>query len=88
MADGTTRQTLPTTMHSAASKNDDLIELLVLKRKLAKMLDKCDSMRDFKALSLEYRETLKDIRDLGAAPTDEETATDRAKKGAEDFLNT
>lgn len=78
---------LPTTMHSAAQKNDDLIELLVLKRKLAKAIDKCDSLRDLKALALEYRATLEDIRKLGIVPEDEESPTTKALKSAGDYLN-
>jgi hypothetical protein len=74
-------------MRKAAASNDDLTELLQLKAIIAYAIDQTDSARDIKSLSIEYREILEDIREIGGPPKEVESPADRARKAAEHFKN-
>lgn len=60
------------TLLSVSRKGNRLDQLIELRKKLAKAIDKCESMRDLASLSKQYRDTIKEIEEIEGGETDDD----------------
>lgn len=54
-------------LYTVSRKGSRLEQLKKLRDTLARSIDNCESMRDMAALSRQYRETIREIEEIGGA---------------------
>ena len=66
-----------------------LDQLIALRDTLAEAIDSCNSMRDLAALSRQYRETIREIEEIGGEhDNDDEIGSILASRDADGFTGT